>query len=423
MKVLIVGSGAREHALVRAAREGGHEAHCAPGNAGIARDCAVHASVKATDLDAIESLCERERYDLVVVGPEAPLVLGLADRLRAREIPVFGPSKAGAQLEGSKAFSKEFMARHGVTTAGFRVFDRADEALAYVRSAARPLVVKADGLAAGKGVVVAEDADEAARAIESMMIERVFGAAGERVVIEERLTGPEVSLHVLCDGARYAVLGAAQDHKRVGDGDVGPNTGGMGAYGPVPMFDARMEAAAIEQVVERTVRGLREESLDFRGVLFIGLMLHEGVPHALEYNVRFGDPECAVLMARAQGDVFATLREVALGELDPRACPRFEGAAMAVVIASERYPAEPVVGDVIEGLEEASRVEGVAVLHAGTRERDGAIVTAGGRVLAVCARGETLQIARDRAYRAAGLLRVRGAHYRRDIGWRALSEG
>ncbi|MFO0560443.1 MAG: phosphoribosylamine--glycine ligase [Polyangiales bacterium] len=421
MRVLVVGSGAREHALVRAAIAGGHQAECAPGNAGIARDARVHPTVKATDIDAVLALCERERYDLVVVGPEAPLVAGLADRLRERGVAVFGPGAAGARLEGSKSFSKEFMARHGVSTAAFRVFDRADEAADYVRAANRPLVVKADGLAAGKGVVVAKDADEAIEAIESMMIKRSFGDAGARVVVEECLTGPEVSLHVLCDGSRFVVLGAAQDHKRVGDGDLGPNTGGMGAYGPVPVFDDAMLAQALQRVVEPTVRGLASESLDFRGVIFIGLMLHDGVAHALEYNVRFGDPECAVLMARARGDVFSTLLDVARGALDPGAAPSFEGAAMAVVIASERYPAEPVTGDEIFGLDEASSVEGVDVLHAGTRELDGRIVTAGGRVLTVTARGATLREARARAYRAVELVRIRGSHYRSDIGWRALA--
>jgi phosphoribosylamine--glycine ligase len=419
MKVLVVGGGAREHALVRVGLEHGHSVECAPGNAGIARDARVHPSVKASDVEAITALCERERYDLVVVGPEAPLVLGLADRLRAMGVAVFGPGRAGAQLEGSKSFAKEFMARNAVVTAGFRVFDRADEAIAYVRSAGRPLVVKADGLAAGKGVVVAASADEAIEAIENMMVRRAFGAAGERVVIEECLSGPEVSLHVLCDGSRFVVLGAAQDHKRVGDGDTGPNTGGMGAYGPVAAFDDAMQAQAVERVVERTVRGLARESLDFRGVLFIGLMLHEGVAHALEYNVRFGDPECAVLMARAKGDVFATLYDVAKGQLDPAKSPSFEGAALAVVIAAERYPADPVTGDEILGLDEAAAVEGVAVLHAGTREDKGMIVSNGGRVLTVTARGATLREASERAYRAVRCVRMRGAHYRTDIGWRS----
>jgi phosphoribosylamine--glycine ligase len=313
------------------------------------------------------------------------------------------------------------MARHGVRTAAFRVFDRAEQAVDYVRSAHRPLVVKADGLAAGKGVVVAKNADEATDAIESMMIKRSFGDAGARVVIEECLTGPEISLHVLCDGSRFVVLGAAQDHKRVGDGDRGPNTGGMGAYAPVPFFDDSMLAQTLQQVVEPTMRGLASESLDFRGVLFIGLMLHEGVVHALEYNVRFGDPECAVLMARARGDVFATLLDTARGSLDPATAPSFEGAAMAVVIASERYPAAPVTGDEIVGLDEASSIEGVSVLHAGTREIDGRLVTAGGRVLTVTAHGSTLPQARERAYRAVERVRIRGAHYRSDIGWQAFA--
>lgn len=420
MKVLIVGGGAREHALVRAAKSANHTVHCAPGNAGISRDATTH-TIKADDVDGIDALCASERFDLVVVGPEAPLVAGLADRLRARGALVFGPGRVGAQLEGSKAFAKEFMARHGVVTARFRVFDDANAAIEWVRREARPFVVKADGLAAGKGVVVASTVDETIDAIRSMMVDRAFGDAGSRVVLEERLGGPEVSLHVLCDGERFAVLGAAQDHKRVGDGDTGPNTGGMGAYGPVPAFDDALMARALATIVEPTVRGLAADAIAFRGVLFIGLMIHEGVPHALEYNVRFGDPECAVLMARARGDVFASLVDVAKGQLDVARVVRFERAAIAVVIASERYPAEPVTGDVIVGLDDAASIDGVSILHAGTRERDGSIVTSGGRVLAVTARGDDLRDAKDRAYRAVERISIRGAHYRRDIAWRALS--
>jgi|LNFM01.1.fsa_nt_gb phosphoribosylamine--glycine ligase len=420
MKVLIVGGGAREHSLVLAAKSAAHVVHCAPGNAGIARDATTH-TIKADDVDQLEALCERERFDLVVVGPEAPLVAGLADRLRERGVLVFGPGRAGAQLEGSKAFSKEFMARHGVATAAFRVFDDAAKATEYVQREARAFVVKADGLAAGKGVVVASSVEETIAAIRSMIVDRAFGAAGARIVLEERLSGPEVSLHVLCDGERFAVLGVAQDHKRVGDGDTGPNTGGMGAYGPVPAFDDALLAQTLATIVEPTVRGLARDGLPFRGVLFIGLMIHEGAPFALEYNVRFGDPECAVLMARAQGDVFASLVAVAKGALDPATVVTFEGAAIAVVVASERYPAEPVTGDVIDGLDEAAAVDGVSVLHAGTRERDGAIVTAGGRVLTIVARGQDLRDAASRAYRAVERISIRGAHYRRDIAWRALA--
>jgi phosphoribosylamine--glycine ligase len=419
MKVLVIGGGAREHALVRAALAYGHAVECAPGNAGIARDAPTH-TIKSEDLDGLVSLCERARYDLVIVGPEAPLVAGLGDRLRALGTLVFGPDASGAKLEGSKAYAKEFMQRNAVRTAGFRVFDQAEHAISYVRAEARPFVVKADGLAAGKGVIVASTVEETVDAIESMMVRRTFGDAGARVVVEERLSGPELSLHVLCDGERFALLGAAQDHKRVGEGDVGPNTGGMGAYAPVDDFDDAMLARAVEQIVERTVRGLARERIGFRGVLFIGLMLHEGEPYALEYNVRFGDPECAVLMARARGDVIATLADVAAGSLDPSRVPQLEGAAIAVVVAAERYPSSPVTGDVIEGLDRASAVEGVAVLHAATRAVDGAIVTAGGRVLTITARGATLAEAATRAYRSTSMISIRGAHYRRDIGWRAL---
>jgi phosphoribosylamine--glycine ligase len=419
MNVLVIGSGAREHALVRAAGSHGHRASCAPGNAGIAQDASVHA-ISVEDHDALVDLAARERADLVIVGPELPLVRGLADRMRAAGLTVFGPGSRAAQLEGSKSFAKEFMARHGIPTAGFRAFDRSEDAIAYVRSAGRPLVVKADGLAAGKGVVVAADENEAIGAIDRMMVRQEFGSAGSRVVIEETLRGPEVSLHVLCDGDRFALLGAAQDHKRVGEGDTGPNTGGMGAYGPVPLFDAALEARAIESIVAPTVRGLREEGLPFRGVLFFGLMIHEGEPMLLEYNVRFGDPECAVLMARARGDVCDTLLHVARGALDPSTAVRLEGSALAVVIAAERYPERPIAGDEILGLSEAAAVEHVSVLHAGTRADGGRFVTAGGRVLTVVGAGETLREASSAAYSAVDRIAIRGAHHRRDIGWRAL---
>jgi phosphoribosylamine--glycine ligase len=420
MNVLIIGSGAREHALVRVALAHGHRALCAPGNAGIARDVPVHA-IPIDQHDALVALALRERAELVLVGPEAPLVAGLADRMRAAGVTVFGPGAEAARLEGSKAFAKAFMARHGISTADFRVFDRPDDAIAYVRSAGRPLVVKADGLAAGKGVVVAADADEAVDAIERMMVRRAFGDAGARVVIEETLRGPEVSLHVLCDGERFSVLGAAQDHKRVGDGDRGPNTGGMGAYGPVPVFDPALEQRTLATIVEPTVRGLQRDGLSFRGVLFFGLMVDEGEPKLLEYNVRFGDPECAVLMARAQGDVCETLERVARGVLDPSTAFRLAGAALAVVIAAERYPEAPVTGDEIRGLASAGSVPRAAILHAGTREESGRLLTAGGRVLTIVGAGDTLREAADAAYSAVDRVSIRGAHHRRDIGWRALS--
>jgi phosphoribosylamine--glycine ligase len=420
MVVLVVGGGAREHALVQALKRspGVREVVAAPGNAGIARDARC-AAVRADDVPGLVALAKRERAGLVVVGPEAPLVAGLADALAAEGIPTFGPGAAAARLEGSKVFAKEFMRRHGVPTAAFEIFDDADVAERYVRAAGRPLVVKADGLAAGKGVVVASETGEAVEAIDAMMRRLVFGDAGARVVVEERLGGEEVSLHVLTDGTDFVVLGAAQDHKRIGEGDTGPNTGGMGAYSPVPVYDDAVAARTLAEVVEPTIRGLRADGLAYRGVLFIGLMIEQGAPRVLEYNVRFGDPECAVLLARLSGDVLPLLEGTARGALPPGGALAQQGAALTVVMAAHGYPGTPRTGDPIDGLDRAAAVPDVAVLHAGTREQGGRLVTASGRVLAVTARGRDIDDAADKAYRAVGAIAFDGAQFRRDIGWRA----
>ncbi|MCB9601360.1 MAG: phosphoribosylamine--glycine ligase [Sandaracinus sp.] len=417
-RVLVVGSGAREHALAWRLAKDGAEVHAAPGNAGIAQIAAVH-SVAADDLDAQVALAERLQADLVVVGPEAPLVAGLVDRLAERGIAAFGPSKDAARLEGSKAFSKDFMKRHGVPTAGHRTFTDADEAIAYVREAGRPLVVKADGLAAGKGVVVAQDADEAVAAIERFGRERELGDAGATLVIEETLTGQEVSFHVVCDGTRYVALAPAQDHKRIFDGDRGPNTGGMGAYSPPPVVSAEVEAAILQRVVEPTLRGCAEEGFAFRGALFVGLMIEDGEPQVLEYNTRFGDPETECLMTRWGGSMLELLEGAAKGDLGERATEWDAPASMCVVLASEGYPGSYPKGRPIEGLDDAAKVPGVVVFHAGTRASDEGFVTAGGRVLAVTATGVTLDEAADRAYAAADRIRFEGKQLRRDIGWRA----
>lgn len=422
MKILVVGGGAREHALVRALARSpeAHEVLAAPGNAGIAREARCEP-VRADDIAGLVALAMREKVGLVVVGPEAPLVAGLADDLAHKGVLVFGPSALAARLEGSKVFAKQFMARHGVPSAGFEIFDDAERAEEYVRAAGRPLVVKADGLAGGKGVVVASEPSEACAAIDRMMRQRIFGDAGARVVIEERLGGEELSFHIVCDGERFVVLGGAQDHKRVGEGDTGPNTGGMGAYSPVPMLTPDLEARVLREIVEPTLKGLRAEGIVFRGVLFIGLMIDAGVPRVLEYNVRFGDPECAVLLERLDGDVLPLLLGAARGDLSSAHVSISPDAAIAVVMAAEGYPGSPRTGDPIVGLDEAAKVPGVVVLHAGTRTEAGAVVTAGGRVLTITARGANLDEAAARAYEAVARIHFRGAHYRRDIGWRARS--
>lgn len=416
-RVLVVGSGAREHALAWRLERDGAEVHVAPGNAGIALLATLHA-VDATDLKGLVSLATELAVSLVVVGPEAPLVAGLVDALEAAGIAAFGPRADAARLEGSKVFSKERMARYGIPTAAFRVFTDADAAESYVRECARPLVVKADGLAAGKGVVVASNAEEACQAIDRIMRRREFGDAGDQVLVEECLVGEEVSYHVLCDGSTYVPLAAAQDHKRALDGDRGPNTGGMGAYSPPPVVTAEVEARIRAEVVEPTLAGMVSDGTPFRGVLFVGLMIADGVPQVLEYNVRFGDPECEVLMARwgGKGDesLLAVLGRAASGSLAGFE-PRWEApAAMSVVLAAEGYPGSYEKGRAIDGPLSDARV-----FHAGTRRKGDAWATDGGRVLAVTTTGADLDEAASAAYALADAIHFDGMQMRRDIGWRA----
>jgi len=417
---MVVGQGAREHALAHKLSEdsGVTSVLCAPGNAGTAA-FAENVGVAAGDVEALVALAKERDVGLVVVGPEAPLVAGLVDALEAQGIAAFGPSKAAAQLEGSKIFSKELMAKVGVPTASFWAFDDASAAEAHVREVNGPLVVKADGLAAGKGVVVADDADEAVGAIDRIMRQRAFGDAGKRLLIEERMSGPEVSYHVVCDGERYVALASAQDHKRAYDGDRGPNTGGMGAYSPPPMVTAEMERQILEEVVEPTLAGMREAGTPFRGVLFVGIMIVDGAPKVLEYNVRFGDPECETLMTRWKGDVLPLLLGAAKGDLSGVE-PAWEApASMCVVLASGGYPGSYPVGRAIGGLDVAAAMEGVEVFHAGTKTEGDGYVTAGGRVLAVTAIGADVEEAAKRAYAAADAIEFDDKHHRRDIGWQA----
>ncbi len=418
MKILVVGSGAREHALAWRLAGEGAEVHVAPGNGGTT-EVAVNHAVDASDVPGQVALARRLGVDLVVVGPEAPLVAGLVDALGQAGVRAFGPRKKAARLEGSKVYAKELMRRAGVPTADFEVFDDAAAAKAYVRRAGRPLVVKADGLAAGKGVTVAADGGEAVDAIERLMERRQFGDAGARVVIEERLLGPEVSYHVVSDGERFVALAPAQDHKRAFDGDKGPNTGGMGAYSPPPMVDTALEEAIVEEVVRPTLRQLRAEGQPLVGALFVGLMIVDGRPQVLEYNVRFGDPETECLMARWGGSVVELLDGAARGDLSGVEPLWSAPASLCVVLASSGYPGAYRTGERIEGLEEASAVEGVVVFHAGTRREGDAILTAGGRVLCVTATGASIAEAAERAYAAADRVRFSGRQLRRDIGWQA----
>lgn len=425
MKVLLVGGGGREAALAWAFARSPllTELACAPGNAGIAR-YARRVGIAPDNTEALVTHATAEAYDLVVIGPEAPLVSGLADRMRAAGLDTFGPSAAAAMIEGSKAFSKEFMARHGIPTAAFRIFDDASEASRYLLSpgAAYPLVVKADGLAAGKGVVIVQDPASAVDTAKHMISGRTFGEAGRRIVIEEVLRGRETSFFVLVDGTTSCELASCQDYKRAEDADRGPNTGGMGTYSPSAWLDDATSRTLRETVVAPTVRGLAAEGRPFRGVLFIGVMLTDAGPKVLEYNARFGDPETQVLVPRLDGDWLAVLHACSRGELS-RVSLRFrDDATVCVVMASRGYPGAYAKGVPIEGLDEAEQLADVMIFHAGTeRDATGRVVTAGGRVLGVTAIGRNLVTARDRAYEAVARVRWTGERHRGDIAADAIA--
>ena len=420
MNILVVGSGAREHALVTAlkADESVGLIICAPGNAGIARDVQTR-DVDATSAQAIADLAAELAVDLVVIGPEVPLVAGAADAVRARGIACFGPSAAAAQLEGSKAFAKQVMDEAGVDTARARVCRVMDEVAEALDEFGAPHVVKDDGLAAGKGVVVTDDRDEA------LAHARVCLSRGgdARVVIEEYLDGPEVSLFGITDGTTIIALEPAQDFKRAYDGDAGPNTGGMGAYSPLPWAPATLVADVTERVLQPMIDRMRERGTPFVGLLYAGLALTARGTRVIEFNARFGDPETQVVLARLASPLGQVLLAAATGTL--AALPPLawrEGAAVTVVIASKGYPESPVTGDVISGLDEAGAIEGVTVLHAGTRATDAGIVSAGGRVLSVTAQGESLALARSSAYEAVDLISIDGAHHRSDIAAGAAAQ-
>jgi phosphoribosylamine--glycine ligase len=427
MKVLLIGSGGREHSMAWALAQSRQceELYCAPGNAGI-ESCAECVDIAVDDLNGIVKFVKDKQIDFVIVGPEGPLVAGLADPLRALKVPVFGPSKKAAQLEGSKAFMKDLCAKYKIPTAGYGRFKDIEKAKAFIKKTGAPIVVKTDGLAAGKGVIIAETEDEAIAAAKDMLSGASFGNAGNEIVIEEFLDGEELSYFALADGKTILPLTSAQDHKRVGDGDTGPNTGGMGAYSPAHLMTPALEKKIIDRLIRPTIDGMAKEGCPFTGVLFAGVMVVKGEPVLLEYNIRFGDPECQALMMRFRGDLLETLLAAAEGRLSDVAddVAWLEKTALCVVMAANGYPGAYKKNTVIEGLQHAGQVDGVTVFHAGTaRGANGSIVATGGRVLGVTALGENVGHAKRLAYEAVDKIKWPEGFCRRDIGWRAVKAG
>ena len=424
MNVLIIGGGGREHALAwkAAQSERVDTVYVAPGNAGTAgEDKLQNVSVSAEDVDGLLAFARDNAIDLTIVGPEAPLVLGVVDRFQAAGLRIFGPSQAAAELEGSKAFTKDFLARHGIPTAAYGNFTDLDEAAAYIRQQGAPIVVKADGLAAGKGVILAQTEQEAIDACEDMLAGNAFGEAGHRVVVEEFLQGEEASFIVMVDGEHVLPLATSQDHKARDEGDTGPNTGGMGAYSPAPVVDDAMHRRIMQEVILPTVNGMADDGKPYTGFLYAGVMIDpQGVPKVLEYNVRFGDPETQPIMLRLQSDLVELCEAAIDKRLDQVSAEWDSRASLGVVLAAGGYPASYDKGDVISGLGSAPE-EGVKVFHAGTADKGGDVVTSGGRVLCVCALGGDVAEAQRRAYEAVDKISWKGMYCRRDIGHRAIA--
>ncbi len=424
MKLIVVGSGGREHALAWRLAQSPSVTHVfvAPGNGGTARDPGLH-NLPITDLAELADFAAREKISFTVVGPEAPLAAGIVDLFRERGLPIFGPTRLAARLESSKDFAKAFMTRHGIPTAQYRTFADADQAHAWIDERGAPIVIKADGLAAGKGVVVAQSLQEAHTAVDAMLLDNRMGDAGARVVIEDFLEGEEASFIVMVDGRNILPLASSQDHKRLGDGDQGPNTGGMGAYSPAPVITPEVHARVMREIIRPTVEAMAQEGTPYTGFLYAGLMIDSsGKPRTLEFNCRLGDPETQPIMMRIRSDFARVIEHAIDGELDRIEIDWDRRCALGVVMAAANYPEEPRRGDVIRGLPAQGNAvdEDCMIFHAGTTERDGQCATAGGRVLCVTALGDSARVAQSRAYRALDGVSFDGAQFRRDIGHRAV---
>ncbi len=421
MKVLVVGGGGREHALVWKIAQSPKvsKVYCAPGNAGISEKATL-VPVQANDLNRLLKFALEEKIDLTVVGPEDPLTRGIVDLFESNGLLIFGASKKAAEIEGSKAFAKEMMKKYLIPTASYEIFDHRNDAVKYIRSQGAPIVVKADGLAAGKGVIVCKTVEEAIHSVDQIMTEKIFGNAGSRVVVEEYLVGEEASYIAFTDGKTILPMASSQDHKPILDGDQGPNTGGMGAYSPAPVVTEEVHEKIIEKVLRPVIYGMGEEGRPYKGVLYAGLMIHEGHPKVLEFNARFGDPETQPVLMRMKGDIVPILEACMQGTLSRHKIEWDTRASVCVVMASRGYPGDYEKGKVIEGLKEVSRMERVSVFHAGTTLKDGQILTNGGRVLGVTGLGEDIPRAIERAYQAVKKISWDGVYYRTDIGQKAL---
>jgi len=422
MKVLVIGSGGREHALVWKISQSPRvkEVYCAPGNGGISR-LARCVAIAATDLAALARFAKDTKIDLTVVGPEMPLTMGIVDLFQKEGLRIFGSSRGAAQIEGSKAFAKDLMKKYNIPSAGYRVFANRDEAVAYVKQQGAPIVVKADGLAAGKGVILCETVAEALAALDLIMVKREFGEAGDQVIIEERLEGEEASFIAFSDGTRVLPLASTQDHKAIYDNDQGPNTGGMGAYSPAPVVTPAVHERIMQEIMTPTIKAMAAEGYPYRGVLYAGVMIAQGVPTVLEFNCRLGDPETQPLFMRMQGDLIPVIEACIAGDLSQAEINWDPRPAVCVVMASQGYPGAYEKGKAIHGLEKVAQMPGVYCFHAGTTVKEGKYLTAGGRVLGVTGLGQGIKEAIETTYQAVAEITWEGVHYRRDIGKKALA--
>jgi phosphoribosylamine--glycine ligase len=421
MKVLVVGGGGREHALVWKIAQSPKVSniYCAPGNAGISEQATL-VPIKANDLNGLLNFASREKIDLTIVGPEEPLTKGIVDLFESKGLTIFGASQKAAELEGSKAFAKEMMKKYRIPTSLCEIFDDPKKARDYIRRQGAPIVVKADGLAAGKGVILCKTVEEALKSVDQIMVEKIFGEAGNRVVVEEYLVGEEASYIAFTDGKAILAMASSQDHKQVFDGDQGPNTGGMGAYSPAPVVTDDVHEKIIEKILRPIIQGMGEEGRPYKGVLYAGLMIHEGHPKVLEFNARFGDPETQPVLMRMKGDIIPILGACIEGNLSRYKIEWDSRAAVCVVMASKGYPGDYEKGEPISGLKEVSQMEDIFVFHAGTALKDGQMSTNGGRVLGVTGLGKDIPRAIERTYQAVQKISWEGVHYRKDIGQKAL---